>query len=220
MIIAVLCLVMIDDVMMMIDVFHLTHSITHSLYHDLTHTSSLALLFFALSLSLSLTLLEITTSDSPSDDHYCPMTGKQFRYCCYSDDDDDDDRDADDVMMMIDHTHSITHSLYHDLTHSITHSLSYSLICLSLSPTLLEITTSDSPSDDHRCPMTGKQFRYCCYSDDDDDRNADDVMMMIDVFHLTHSITHSLSHPSYLLQSLSFLIFALTLSCSLSDTHL
>jgi hypothetical protein len=111
-----------------------------------------------LCLSLSLTLLEITTSDSPSDDHYCPMTGKQFRYCCYSDDD-DDDRDADDVIMMIDHTHSITHSLYHDLTHSITHSLSYSLLCLSLSPTLLEITTSDSPSDDHCCPMTGKLLR-------------------------------------------------------------
>ena len=27
----------------------------------------------------------------------------------------------------------------------------------------------------------------------DDDRDADDVMIMIDVFHLTHSITHSLS---------------------------
>jgi len=132
MIIAVLCLVMIDDVMMMIDVFHLTQSITPSLYHDLTHTSSLAFLLFALSLSLSLILLEITTSDSPSDDHYCPMTGKQFRYCCYSDDDDDDDdRDADDVMMMIDHTHSITPSLYHDLTH--TSSLALLFFALSLS---------------------------------------------------------------------------------------
>ena len=37
MIIAVLCLVMIDDVMMMIDVFHLTHSITHSLSLILPH---------------------------------------------------------------------------------------------------------------------------------------------------------------------------------------
>ena len=145
MIIAVLCLVMIDDVMMMIDVFHLTHSITPSLYHDLTHTSSLALLFFALSLSLSLTLLEITTSDSPSDDHYCPMTGKQFRYCCYSDDDDDDDdRDADDVMMMID--------VFISLTRSLTRSLSFSLTCRFF-------RLLDSPSDDHYCPMTGKQFQ-------------------------------------------------------------
>ena len=76
--------------MMMIDV---VISLAQSLYHDLTHTSSLALLFFALSL---------------------------YSNCCYSDDD-DDDRDADDVMMMIDvfHlTHSITHSLSHPFTSS------------------------------------------------------------------------------------------------------
>ena len=116
---------------------------------------------------------------------------------------------------MIDVVISLTQSLNRCITISLTLAHSHSL-SLSLSLTLLEYTTSGSPSDDHCCPMSGKQFRYCCYSDDDDDRDADDVMMMIDVFHLTHSITHSLSHPSYLLQSLSLAIFALTLSCSLS----
>jgi hypothetical protein len=141
------------------------------------------------------------------------MTGKQFRYCCYSHDD-DDDRDADDVMMMIDHTHSITPSLYHDLTHSITHSLSYSLLCLSLSPTLLEITTSDSPSDDHCCPMTGKQFRYCCYSDDDDDddRDADDDDDDDRSYSLNHTLAVSRSHS--LDHSLALLFFDLSLSLS------
>ena len=54
----------------------------------------------------------------------------------------------------------------------------------------LEITTSGCPSDDH-C----SHDKYVTPTDDGDRDAADDVMMMIDVFHLTYSITHSLSHP-------------------------
>ena len=80
-----------DDVMMMIDVFHLTHSITHTLSHYLLQSLSffLSLLCFALTLSCSLspTCRFLRSLDSPSDDHCCPMSGKQFRWCCSSDDD-------------------------------------------------------------------------------------------------------------------------------------
>ena len=177
-------------------------SITHSLSHPLTsshyllpsHSLSLYLNLCSDSVSLSLwhTLVEVTTSDSPSDDHCCPMSGKPVRGSCYSDAAalrcwwrDDDDRCFS--------SHSLNHSLA--LSPFISPSITLFLnlcsdsVLFSLWHALVEITTSDSPSDDHCCPMTGKQFWCCCYSD------ADDVMMMIDVFHLTHSITHSLSHP-------------------------
>ena len=122
---------------------------------------SLSLVIFALTLSCSLSLSPtcrfLRSLDSPSDDHCCPMSGKQFRWCCSSDD--DDDRDADDVMMMIDVfylTQSITQSL--SLTQSLNRSLSFSLTCRFF-------RLLDRPSDDHCCPMSGKQFRGSCSFD-------------------------------------------------------
>ncbi len=145
------------------------------------------------SLSFSLTCRFFRLLDSPSDDHCCPMTGKQFQLlllwwwwwwwrCWWRD---DDDRCFS--------SHSLNHSLA--LSPFISPSITLFLnlcsdsVLFSLWHALVEITTFGSPSIHHCCLMTGKQFWCCCYSD------ADDVMMMIDVFHLTHSITHSLSHP-------------------------
>ena len=129
---------------------NLTHSITQSLYHDLTHTSSLALLVFALSLSLSLTLSEITTSGSPSDDHCCPMTGKQLRLMM--------------VMEML-----MTCRWWSMLFISLTRSLT-----LSHSPILADSSGCWTVQRMISCwPMTGKLL-WCCI-----ESGADEVMMMM-----------------------------------------
>ena len=216
-----------DDVMTLIDV---VISLTQSLYHDLTHTSSLALLFFALSLSLSLTLVEITTSGSPSNDHCCSMTGKQFQ-----------------LLLLLSYLLQSLSLVIFALTLSCSLSLSFhldswghwtvhriiiarlaipmlirmmmigmlmtwwwwSMFFISLNPSLnrslsFSLTCRffrllDSPSNDHCCPMSGKQFRGSCYFD-----TADTLMLLLlwcrwrddadRCCNLTHSIAVSWSH--------------------------